>query len=79
MEAIRMFLFFSTYKNFRVYQMDIMSTLLNGELEEEVCIEQLDGFGMLDDLDMVFTLKKALFGLKQALRAWYERREIHLL
>lgn len=36
LEAIRMFLAFSTYKGYKVYQMDIKSTFLNGNLEEEV-------------------------------------------
>lgn len=38
--SIRMFLAFVAYKNFKVYQMDVKSTYLNGELEEEVYIEQ---------------------------------------
>jgi hypothetical protein len=44
LEAIRMFLYFSSYKKIKVYQMDVRSTFLNGKLEEEVFIEQLEGF-----------------------------------
>jgi hypothetical protein len=44
LEAINMFLTFSSYKKFKVYQMDVKSTFLNGNLEEEVCIEQPEGF-----------------------------------
>jgi hypothetical protein len=44
LEAIRMFLSFSSYKKFKVYQLDVKSTFLNGNLEEEAYIEQLDGF-----------------------------------
>jgi hypothetical protein len=44
LEAIRMFLAFSSYRKFKVYQMDVKSTFLNGNLELEVYIEQLDGF-----------------------------------
>lgn len=51
----------------------------NGELEEEVYIEKLDGFRLLDDLDMVCILKKALYGLKQVPRAWYARLDRYLL
>ena len=40
LEAIIMFLAFSCYKNFKVYQIDVKSEFLNGKLEEEVCIEQ---------------------------------------
>jgi hypothetical protein len=44
LEAIIMFLAFSCFKIFKIYQMDIKSTFLNGTLEEEVYIEQLEGF-----------------------------------
>ena len=44
LEAIRMFLAFSSYKKFKVYQMDIKSSFLNANLEEEVYVEKLEGF-----------------------------------
>jgi len=44
MDAIRIFLAFAIYKDFKVYQMDVKSTFLNGKLEEEVYIEQPNGF-----------------------------------
>jgi hypothetical protein len=44
LEAIRMFLAYSCHKNFKVYQMDVKSTFLNGDLEEEVYMEQPKGF-----------------------------------
>ena len=43
-EAIRTFLAFAAQSNFKVYQMDVKSAFLNGELEEEVYIEQPPGF-----------------------------------
>jgi hypothetical protein len=78
LEAIRMFLAFSSYRKFKVYQMDVKSTFLNGNLEEEVYIEQLDGFQITNKRDYVCKLKKALYGLKQAPRAWYARLESYL-
>jgi len=51
--------------------MDVKSTFLNGDLEEEVYIEQPDGFILGNDPKLVCRLKKALYGLKQAPRAWY--------
>jgi hypothetical protein len=51
-------------QNVKVYQMDVKSTFLNGELEEEVYIEQPEGFQLSDNTDYVCKLKKALYGLK---------------
>jgi hypothetical protein len=39
-----MFLAFACHKRFKVYQMDVKSTFLNGDLEEEVYVEQPEGF-----------------------------------
>ena len=59
--------------------MDVKSTFLNGILEEEVYIEQLEGFVDDNNKDMVCKLHKALYGLKQAPRAWYERLHKYLV
>lgn len=58
--------------------MDVKSTFMKGELEEEVYFQQLDGFKLLDDPDMVCRSKKALNGLKQEPRVWYARLDIYL-
>jgi hypothetical protein len=58
--------------------MDVKSTFLNGNLEEEVYIEQPEGFQLSKDGDYVCKLKKSLYGLKQAPRAWYSRLDKHL-
>eukprot|EP00253_Pinus_taeda_P014397 PITA_14397 len=71
MEAIKMFLPYACSRKIKVYQMDVKSTFLNGELEEEVYIEQLEGFLLTDKKNYVCRLNKALYGLKQAPRAWY--------
>jgi vacuolar-type H+-ATPase catalytic subunit A/Vma1 len=67
LEAIIMFLAYSCHKNFKVYQMDVKSTFLNGELEEEVYMEQPEGFSLKNNSDYVCKMKKALYGRKQAL------------
>jgi hypothetical protein len=64
MEAICLLLAYACSKNVKVYQMDVKSSFLNGELEEEVYIEQLEGFQLLENTDYVWKLKKALYGLK---------------
>jgi hypothetical protein len=69
LEAIIMFLSYSCHKNFKVYQMDVKSTFLNGDLEEEVCMEQPEGFSLTDNPNYVCNMKKALYGLKQAPQA----------
>jgi transposase InsO family protein len=78
MEAIRLLLAYACSKNIKVYQMDVKSTFLNGELEEEVYIEQPEGFQLSENTYYVCKLKKALYGLKQAPRAWYSRLDKYL-
>ena len=78
MEAIRTILAYACSKQIKVYQMDVKSTFLNGELEEEVYIEQPRGFPLSEHGDFVCRLKKALYGLKQAPRAWYSRLDKYL-
>jgi hypothetical protein len=51
-------------KNIKMYQMDVKSAFLNGELEEEVYIEQPEGFQLSENTYYVCKLKKALYGLK---------------
>nr|GEZ29855.1 retrovirus-related Pol polyprotein from transposon TNT 1-94 [Tanacetum cinerariifolium] len=69
LEAIRIFL---AHKNMVVYQMDVKTAFLNGNLREEVYVRQLDGFVDQDNPNHVYKLKKALYGLKKASRAWYD-------
>jgi hypothetical protein len=78
MEAICLFLAYACSKNIKVYQMDVKSYFLNGELEEEVYIEQLEGFQLSENVDYVCKLNKALYGLKQAPIVWYSRLDKYL-
>ncbi|GJY13537.1 putative ribonuclease H-like domain-containing protein [Tanacetum coccineum] len=62
-----------------VYQMDVKSVFLYGKIEEEVCVCQPYGFEDPDFPDKVYKLEKALYGLHQAPRAWYETLSTYLL
>jgi hypothetical protein len=77
-EVIKMFLAFSCFKNFKVYQMDVKYAFLNGNLEEEVYIEQPKGFLLSENKDHVCKFKKSLYGINQAPRAWYSRLDKYL-
>nr|GFB45532.1 retrovirus-related Pol polyprotein from transposon TNT 1-94 [Tanacetum cinerariifolium] len=72
LEAIRIFLAFATHKNMVVYQMDVKTVFLNGNLQEEIYVSQPNGFVDPDNPNHVYKLKKALYGLKQAPRVWYD-------
>ncbi|GJS27647.1 retrovirus-related pol polyprotein from transposon TNT 1-94, partial [Tanacetum coccineum] len=79
LEAIGIFLAFSAHMNMVVYQMDVKTAFLNGNLREEVYVSQPDGFVDPDKPNYVYKLKKALYGLKQAPRAWYDMLSSFLL
>nr|GFC36248.1 Gag-Pol polyprotein [Tanacetum cinerariifolium] len=69
-EAIRIFIANATSINMTVYQMDVKTAFLNGELKEEVYVSQPKGIVDPDHPTHVYRLKKALYGLKHALWAW---------
>jgi hypothetical protein len=69
LEAIRIFLAYACHKNFKVIQMDVKSTFLNGDLEEDVYVEKSEVFSLTYNLDYVCKLKKTFYGLKHAPRA----------
>ncbi|GJT55391.1 putative ribonuclease H-like domain-containing protein, partial [Tanacetum coccineum] len=78
-EAIRLFLAYASFKDFVVYQMNVKSAFLYGKIEEEVYVCQPPGFEDLEFPDRVYKVEKALYGLHQAPRAWYETLSTYLL
>nr|GEY15719.1 retrovirus-related Pol polyprotein from transposon TNT 1-94 [Tanacetum cinerariifolium] len=72
LEAIRIFLACATQKNMVIYQMDVKTVFLNGNLREKVYVSQPDGFVDPDNPNHVYKLKKAFCGLKQAPHTWYD-------
>nr|GEV22650.1 putative ribonuclease H-like domain-containing protein [Tanacetum cinerariifolium] len=78
-EAIRLFLAYVSFKDFVVYQMYVKSAFLYGKIEEEVYVFQPFGFEDLDFPDKVYKVEKALYGLHQGPRAWYETLLTYLM
>nr|GEY75890.1 hypothetical protein [Tanacetum cinerariifolium] len=66
-------------KSMTIYQMDVKTAFLNGELKEEVYVSQSEGFVDPDHPTHVYRLKKAFYGLKQAPRSWYDTLSRFLL
>ncbi|KAL0536296.1 hypothetical protein IC582_025239 [Cucumis melo] len=73
LEAIRLLLSFACFRRFKLFQMDVKSTFLNGYLSEEVYDAQPNDFIDPVHYDHVYKLQKTLYDLKQAPKVWYER------
>ncbi|CAL9010760.1 unnamed protein product, partial [Prunus brigantina] len=78
LDTIRNLIALAAQKGWNLWQLDVKSALLNGVLEEEVYVDQPDGFVIKGAKDKVYGLRKALYGLKQALRAWYSEIDTYL-
>ncbi|GJZ63767.1 retrovirus-related pol polyprotein from transposon TNT 1-94 [Tanacetum coccineum] len=78
-EAICIFIANASNKNMTIYQIDVKTAFLNGKLREVVYVSQREGFIDLDNPTHVYRPKKALYGLKKALRAWYDISSSFLL
>jgi hypothetical protein len=69
-ESLRMLLALAALENWEIHQMDVKSAFLNGLLDEEIYMEQPEGFITPGQENKVCLLQKAIYGLKQASRAW---------
>nr|GFA97038.1 hypothetical protein [Tanacetum cinerariifolium] len=78
-EAVRLFLAYASFMGFMVYQIDVKSAFLYGTIEEKVYVYQPLRFEVPDYPDKVYKVVKALYGLHQAPRAWYETLANYLL
>jgi hypothetical protein len=77
MNSIRLVLSLAASQGWSVYQMDVKSAFLHGDLDEEIYMEQPPGF--VQDSSLVCRLRRSLYGLKQAPRAWYEKMDSFLI
>ncbi|GJU69467.1 putative ribonuclease H-like domain-containing protein [Tanacetum coccineum] len=78
-KAIHIFVASAANKNMTIFQMDVKTAFLNGEIKEEVYVSQPEGFVDQDNPSHVYKLEKAMYGLKQAPRAWYDMLSSFLL
>ena len=75
-DTIRVVLALAAQKKWKLYQMDVKSAFLNGELKEEIYVAQPPGFIVKGEEENVLRLRKALYGLKQTPQASYEKINI---
>ncbi|CAJ2651499.1 unnamed protein product [Trifolium pratense] len=73
LETVRLIISLAAQNKWKIHQIDVKSAFLNGVLDEEVYIEQPQGYEVKGEKEKVLKLKKALYGLKQAPRAWNAR------
>ena len=72
-ESIRTLLALAAINDWEIHSMDVKTAFLNGELEEEIYMEQPDGYELPGSENLVCRLVKALYGLKQAPRQWHKK------
>lgn len=73
LETVRLLLALAAKNNWEVHHLDVKSAFLNGELQEDVYVMQPEGFLVPGKEHLVYKLEKALYGLRQAPRAWYAK------
>jgi Reverse transcriptase (RNA-dependent DNA polymerase) len=71
LDSIRILLALAMLEDWEIYQIDIKTAFLNGDLDEEIYMQQLEGFIAAGQSGKVCRLHKALYGLKQASRQWH--------
>ena len=69
-ESLRTVIALTVQNGMKMYQMDVTTAFLNGELQEEVYMKQPEGFVAEGQEDLVCKLKRSIYGLKQSLRCW---------
>jgi len=69
-KSIRILLAIAAYYDYEIWQMDVKTAFLNGELKEEVYMTQPEGFTSMSDHNKVCKLQRSIYGLKQASRSW---------
>ena len=78
MEKVRVLIALAAHSGWEVHHMDVKSAFLNGDLAEDVYVQQPEGFVNPDDPRAALKLTKAFYGLRQAPRAWYAKLDASL-
>ncbi len=71
--SIRTLLSFRVALDFEIYQMDVKCAFLNGELNKDIYMTQPDGYEAIGQKNLIYKLKKTIFGLKQTQKVWNEK------
>jgi hypothetical protein len=79
LDSVRLLIALATHEVWEVHHMEVKSAFLNGDLQEEVYVEQLTDFNIAGKEHKVLELKNALYGLHQAPRAWNVKLDDTLL
>lgn len=79
LETARLMVAIASFKSLEIHQLDVKSAFLNGPLKEEVYVRQPPGFEKKGEEHKVYRLNKALYGLRQAPRAWNDHINALLL
>ena len=75
LDTIRLVIALAAQEGWSIFQLDVKSAFLHGELSEEVFVQQPQGYEKKGEEHKVYKLNKALYGLKQAPRVWYNKIE----
>ena len=78
--SLRAILAIAAAADYEIHQMDVKTAFLNGDLDEDIYMQQPDGYRADgDQVDYVWKLNKSLYGLKQAGRAWNKKMNVALV
>ncbi|KAK1696332.1 hypothetical protein QYE76_013029 [Lolium multiflorum] len=73
LKSVRILLAIAAFFDYEIWQMDVKTAFLNGDIEEELYMVQPKGFVDPKNADMVCKLQRSIYGLKQASRSWNRR------
>ena len=77
MDSICLELSIATSKGWEVHHMEVKNAFIHGDISKDIYMEKPQGF--MQDSSLICRLKKYLYGLKKALRAWYAKMDSYLL